>query len=157
MMGVILFASAGIALPACVPFGCGAVGAVQGLQVDLAPSGGTLPDDEYTLVARADGLEATIVEDFRADGGGSYSGPVDLADGGKTLHVDLALGSSGGYATISYREGGGPAQIEVELQRGSAVVAKQTFTPSYTIAYPNGEACGPTSLAAEAQLTVTAP
>ena len=151
---VILLASSGIALPGCLPLGCGDVGGVNGLDVQLQFSGAPLPDDDYTIVVRADGLEATIDVTYRADGSGSETGPSELVDGSKHLELSVALGPTYGLVDVGYLEGAGPAQVEIEMSRGTQVLADQTFTPSYVVSYPNGESCPGTSDTAQAQLTV---
>jgi hypothetical protein len=150
MLCVILLASADLGCRQCP-----AVAAVQGLEVQMTVAHGPLRPGAYTILVDADGLELRLDETLDANGV-SYGGPVEVADGDKHLRLDGALSANAGDLVVGYREGGGPSGVIVTIRQAASVLAYQAFQPSYLVESPAGDSC-PSSLYAQAQLTVTAP
>ncbi len=145
-------------LPACVADGvvCGAVGGIEGLRVAVSISGG-LPSGAYTTVIHADGQELVIDELLQADGSVSAQPIPDVVVQGKHLYADSTLFARSGEIVVGYREGGGPATLDIEIRRGATVLAAQSYTPTYAAAYPNGEGCPPEVEQANGTLVFAAP
>jgi hypothetical protein len=129
-----------LSLPACMT--CGAVGGIEGLRLDVSIAG-TLPPGAYTTFIRADNQELVLDEIIQADGAVVATPIADVLVDGKHLYATSTVFPRSGTITVGFREGGGPANVYVELRRGTTVFSGQRFAPSYAPAYPNGDSCPP--------------
>jgi hypothetical protein len=140
------------------PHSCTLIGAENGVVVDVSVTGTALPPDTYTIVAQADGAEIREDNVILDRGSGQSSPPADVVVQGKHLYLDATLFPDHGWIRVGYREDGQqPAMITVEIRRGAAVLARQSYTPTYKEFQPNGEGCEPTVLVADETLVIAAP
>jgi len=142
-------------LSGCVQY-CTLVGSADGVIVDVQVAGGPLPSGDYTIIARADGAEARLEETILAAGAASTS-PQDGVVGDKHLFIEGAVTAERGWLQIGFREGRGPAEVALEVWRGSAMLGQETYTPRYTEVHPNGEHCPPELHQARVSFVVAAP
>ncbi len=151
-----LVAAGALVVPAC---GCTAVLPIEGLIVEVTVTGGPLPAGDYAIIAQVDGVKIRVDETLNADGSVSAWPADDVIVDGKTLHLDAAVFATWGTITISYREGGGPPMVSIEILRGTDVVAEEAYAPTYAEFQPNGNdlVCGPGAQQAHGTLSIAAP
>lgn len=133
-------------LASCTADACTLIYVADGLEVQVDPAG-SLPPDVYTAIARADGHELSLdvrIVDAQSAGCADGRSPcrLEVEAGAHTLVLDVTLGAAGGTLITSYADGGGPAQVELELRRGATVLVTRAYTPSYQTVEPNGRGCG---------------
>jgi len=141
-------------LPACHE--CTLIGGDDGLIVDVTVTGSSLPPDRYTIVARVAGAELEASNVIAADGSVSGAPAGDVVVEGKHLFLQGSLFATAGTIVVGFREGGGPSAVELEVRRGSAVLAHGSFTPAYARVTPNGDSCPPALEQAHETLTLDA-
>lgn len=128
-------------LPSCL--GCTAIGADDGLFVQVGVTHGPLPPDHYAIDVAADGKILTIDEQLSADGSAAAIDPPDVDVGGKHLYATGVLFPNEGSITVGYREEAGPAQVVITIRRGATALVRHTYAPSYSAYRPNGVGCAP--------------
>ena len=153
----LVIAASCLLLPAC-SFTCTLIDGQDGLMVDVEVTGGTLPPSDYTIVARIEGAEIRVDETL-GEGGGEMSptGTIAVVVDGKHLFLKARLFDQSGWITIGFREGGGPDAVTIEVWRGTAMLAQETYAPKYTEFRPNGDHCPPELQQARAKLVLVAP
>lgn len=154
---LLVIAASCLLLPAC-SFTCTLVGGEDGLMVEVEVTGGRLPAGDYTIVARAEGAEFRVDETLGEGGGeGAPTGTIEVVVDGKHLFLKARLFDQSGWITMGFREGGGPADVTIEVWRGTAMLAQETYAPRYTEFRPNGDHCPPELEQARAKLVLVAP
>ena len=138
---------------------CPQAGADEGLSVwiDVA---GVLPPDFYTISVFADGqVRSTTGAIQVGDPGYGHHSVIASATSttpdGKHLEVLAGLDSTTGSAEVWYDEGGGPAQVSIEISNSTGVIAHADFTPTYRLFEPNGPDCPPHAHVALGSMTIT--
>ena len=137
---------------------CSQVGADEGLTVYIDVNG-VLPPDFYTTTVFADGQVRSTTSAIQL-GDPGYGHHADLAatsatPDGKHLEVVAGLDNTSGSAEVWYDEGGGPAQVSIEISNSTGVIAHADFTPTYLLFEPNGPDCLPHAHVALASMTIT--
>jgi hypothetical protein len=137
-----IVASCGL-LPACT-LACTAADAYEGLILEVEVTGGRLPAGNYTIVARVDGVEIRLDETLNEDGGSaSIAGIPEAVVDDHRVFVDGVVFAQSGLIAVGFRDGGGPAEVTVEVWRGATMLVQQTYTPRYMEYRPNGPSCSP--------------
>lgn len=154
---LLLLAAGSLLAPAC-SFSCTLIGGQDGLIVEVEVTGGKLPPGDYAIIARVDGVELRIDEMLDASGGAATtSGVPEAVLDGKHLFLDgVVFGESGSFM-VGFREGGGPAEVTIEVWRGDTMLGQASYAPRYSEYRPNGDHCPPELEQARDKIVLAAP
>jgi hypothetical protein len=139
--------------PIPLPAPCFQAGAEEGLYVQIIVTGRLVPDF-YTITVDADGQAPSVMFALQ-QGLGSAGFAEAVTAAGKHLQVEADLEASAGDAWIDYAEGGGPANLAIEIANSAGVFAHSDFTPSYQLDEPNGPQCLPHAHNASAAMIIS--
>jgi hypothetical protein len=152
---LVLVAASCPLVSACT-FGCTLVGGRDGLIVDVQVTGGTLPPGAYTIIARVEDVELRL-EETLSGGSATLSESPEVVVDGKHLVLEGVVFSEGGTIQVGFIDRGGPAEVTIEVWRGTVMLAQETYAPKYTEFRPNGDHCPPELAQARGSLVVAAP
>lgn len=121
---------------ACTEIGCGSAFSVAFQHAGAWKAG------SYTVDVTLDGVKSTCAATLPL----SCSAPAPCPTGSKII-----LGLSGcaldpsqhSLSGVDFEQGAAPSSVEIAVSLDGALLAKDTFTPTYTKSRPNGEGCDP--------------
>src|ERR1041385_8327696 len=107
---------------------CTLIGGHDGLVLDVKVTGGALPAGDYAIVARVEGVNVRLEETLGPGGGAaSVAGTPEADVGDHRLFLEGAVFAQSGMISVGFRDGGGPAEVTIEVWRGDAMLAQETY------------------------------